>query len=66
MRDQKNAQVRSPQRVNAVRHGLERIDVEAAVGFIEDGVFRFEHGELQNLGALLFRRRKILRSPSAT
>src|SRR2546429_2417050 len=32
-------------------HGLERVDVEAAVGFVEYCVFRFEYGELQNLSA---------------
>ena len=49
MRDQKNPDLWSPQRVNAVGDDLERIDVETAVGFIEHGVFRLEHRELQNL-----------------
>src|SRR5437764_13601060 len=37
-----------------MRNGLERVDVQAAVGLIEDGVLWLEHGHLQNLGALFF------------
>src|SRR5207247_1864514 len=37
-----------------MRHGLERVNVQAAVGLIENGIFRLEHRQLQNLGALLF------------
>ena len=44
---------RAAQRIHPVRDDLERIDVEAAVGLIEDGVFRLEHGHLQDLVPLL-------------
>src|SRR6266705_3552946 len=37
-----------------MRHGLERVNVQAAVGLIENGIFRLEHRQMQNLGALLF------------
>ena len=33
--------------------GFERVDVEAAISFIEHGIFRLEHGQLQNLGPFL-------------
>src|SRR5713101_4840864 len=37
-----------------MRDGLEGVDVEAAVGLVHNRVFRLEHGQLQNLHALLF------------
>jgi hypothetical protein len=37
-----------------VRYGLESVDVQAAIGFIQNGIFRLEHGQLQNFSALLF------------
>src|SRR5207249_8753065 len=52
MSDQKNSDIRSSERVNAMRDDLERIDVEPAVGFIENRVSRLDHGELENLAAL--------------
>ena len=41
------------QLVHRVRHGLERVDVEPGVRLVEDGQLRIEHGELQDLVALL-------------
>src|SRR5947208_15826300 len=43
-----------------MRHGLERVNVQAAVGLIENGIFRLEHRQLQNLGTLLFAAGKTL------
>ena len=54
MRDDKNPAIRAAHGINAVGDDLERVDIEAAVGFVEDRVFRFEHGQLQNFVPLLF------------
>ena len=53
MGDQEHAEIRPAQRVDAVRDDFERVDVEAAVGLVEHGVFRLEHRHLQNFVALL-------------
>ena len=37
-----------------MRNGLERVDVQAAVGFVENGIFRLKHGKLQNFRTFLF------------
>src|SRR4030095_11722109 len=39
--------VRPAQRIDSVRNGLERVDVKAAIGFIENGVLWLEHRHLQ-------------------
>ena len=46
------AAVVRPQRVDAVRHDLERIDIEAGIGFIQDRQLGFEQRHLQDFGAL--------------
>src|SRR4029077_19661023 len=37
-----------------MRNGLERIDVQAAIGLIQNGIFRLEHRQLQDFRALFF------------
>src|SRR5439155_15277986 len=54
MRDQQYPKIRAAQRIHSMRHGLERVDVQPAIGFIQNGVFWFEHGQLQNFSALFF------------
>ena len=54
MRDEKNAEIRAAERVDAVRDDFQRVDIEAAVGFVEHGVFRIEHCELKNFVPLFF------------
>src|SRR5438552_19035591 len=43
-----------------MRNGLERVDVQAAVGLIENGIFWLKHGQLQDFGALFFAAGKAL------
>ena len=53
VRDDEHAQVRATQRVDTIGDDLERVDVQAGVGLVEDGVGRLQHRHLQHLGALL-------------
>ncbi len=53
MGDDDHGTVRRAQRVDAVGHQLQGIDVEAGIGFIEDAKRGFEHRHLEDLGALL-------------
>ena len=39
--------------VDAARHHLQRVDVETAVGLVEDGETRLQHRHLKDLVALL-------------
>ena len=41
------------QRVHAVRHQLQRIDIEAGIRFVENRQLRLQHSHLENLIALL-------------
>src|SRR5204863_9571698 len=52
MSEQKNSDIRSSERVNTMRDDFERVDIEPAVGFIENRVSRLDHGELENLATL--------------
>ena len=54
MRDDELRVVGALQFVHAVRDDFERVDVQAGIGFVEDGELRFEHGHLENFVALLF------------
>ncbi len=53
VRDHERAGLRPDELVHAVRHDLERIDVEARVGLVEHGDLRLQHRHLQDLDALL-------------
>src|SRR5579885_3236990 len=53
MRDQDDGAIRTAQVVDAAGDDLERVDVEAGVGFIEDGEPRLQHRHLEDLVALL-------------
>jgi len=46
--DQDHGAVRRSQRVHAARDDFQRVDIEAGIGFIEDGELGFEHGHLEN------------------
>ena len=52
MRDQEHAEIRPAERVHALRDDLQRVDVEAAIGLVEQRVLRLEHRHLQDLVAL--------------
>src|SRR5437773_8927491 len=43
-----------------VGNGLERVDVQAAIGLVKHGVFRLEHRQLQDFRALFFSAREAL------
>src|ERR1700728_988813 len=49
--DQHSA-VGAAHRAVAFRHNLERVDIEAGVGFVQDRELRLEHSHLQDLVAL--------------
>ena len=53
MRDHQHGAVGRAQRVHAVGHQFQRIDVEAGIGFIQNGELGLEHRHLQNFHALL-------------
>ena len=53
MGDHERARARADERVDALRHDLERIDVETRVGLVEDRDARLQHRHLQDLDALL-------------
>src|SRR5580658_139565 len=53
MRDHQHGAVGSAQRVDALGDEAQRVDVEAAVGLVEDGELGLEHGHLKDLVALL-------------
>src|SRR5215470_320288 len=53
VRDEDDRALGVAQAVDAGRHHAERIDVEAAVGLVEDGELRLEHRHLEDLVALL-------------
>ena len=48
------------QRVHALSHNAQRVDVEAAVGFVENAQLRLQHSHLENLVALLLAARETL------
>src|SRR3989475_3412916 len=58
VRDDDDAALGAPERVDAVRDYPERVDVEARVGLIHDGELRLQHRHLENLVALLLSARK--------
>ena len=51
--DDEEARVRAAHGVDAFGDDAERVDVEAGVGLVEDGVLRLEHHQLEDLAALL-------------
>src|SRR6266851_5669072 len=53
VRDQEHPHLGRAHRLDALRHGLQRVDVEARVGLVEDREARPEHVHLQNFEALL-------------
>src|SRR5467141_4112856 len=53
VRDQQRGAPGAPQRVDTLGHDLERVDVEAGIGLVEDGKARIEHPHLKDLVALL-------------
>ena len=53
MRDDDEGPARPAQPVDAVGDDLQRVDVEAGIGFVEHGEPRLEQRHLQNLVALL-------------
>ena len=53
MRDHQHGAVGRAQRIDAFGHQLQRIDVEAGIGFVEDGELRLEQRHLENLQPLL-------------
>ena len=55
-----DAELRAGQGVDPFRHGAECIDVQAGVGFVENGEFRLQHGQLQDFNPLLFPTREAL------
>ena len=54
MRDDKLGIVGALQGVDAVADDFERVNVQAGIGFVEDGELGFEHGHLENLRAFFF------------
>ena len=54
MGDHKDADLRAAHRIDSVRHHLQRVDIEAAVGLVEHRVLRLQHRKLQNFVPLLF------------
>ena len=53
VRDEQHAAIGRAHGIDAFGNDLERIDVEARVGLVEDAVLRLEHHHLQDLVALL-------------
>ncbi len=51
--DDEHAQVGADKAVDTLGHGAHRVDVQARVGFVENGELGLEHGELQDFQALL-------------
>jgi len=49
MRDDELRVVGAFQGVDAVADDLERVNVQARIGFVEDGQLGFEHGHLEDL-----------------
>ena len=47
VRDDDRGAVGGAERVHAVGDNLERVDIEARIGLVEDGQLRFEHGHLE-------------------
>ena len=54
MRDDENAHIRAADLGDALAGQPDGVGIEAAVGFVEDGELRLEHGELQDFGPLHF------------
>ncbi len=52
--DDDGGTIRRLQRVDAVSHDLQRVDVETTIGFIENAELRLQERHLQDFGALLF------------
>ena len=52
--DEEHAALGRAHGVDALGDDLQRVDVEAGVGLVEDAVFRLEHHHLEDLVALLF------------
>ena len=53
MGDDDHGAIGRAQRVDAIGHHAQRVDVEAGIGFVEDAERRLQHRHLQDLGALL-------------
>ena len=53
VRDHDDATVRRAKAVHAVGDGLQRVDVEARIGLVEDRKLRLEDGHLQDFVPLL-------------
>ena len=58
MGDDEGGEVRATQRVHAVGHDPQRVDVEAAVGLVQHREAGVEDAHLDHLGALLLAARK--------
>src|SRR5690606_11277942 len=58
VRDHHHRAIRGAQLVDAVRDEPERVDVEPAVGFVEDRELRLQHRHLEDLVALLLAARE--------
>ena len=56
--DDDDAARRVAQRVDAVGHRAQRVDVEAEIGLVQDAQARLEHRHLQDLVALLLAARE--------
>src|SRR5437867_2610568 len=54
VRDDERGVVRPLELVHARGHDAQRVDVEAGIGFVEDGELRLQHGHLENLVSLFF------------
>ena len=60
VRDHERAHLRADELVDALRDDLERVDVEAGVGLVEDRDPRLQHRHLQDLDALLLAAREAV------
>src|SRR5262245_13459791 len=60
MRDQQKRAIRAPHGVHTGGDNLQRVDIEARIGFIENAEARFEYGHLKNLVAFLLAARETL------
>src|SRR5690606_25982297 len=58
--DDEGTEVGAAGGVDALRDDLQRVDVEAGVGLVEDRVARLEHQQLEDLRALLLTAREAL------
>src|SRR5437588_785010 len=53
VRDQQDADLGRPQRLDPLGHHFQRVDIQPRVGLVEDREARLEHVHLQDLEALL-------------